>query len=70
MTALVLLGAAAVLLGAGSVFIVGVAVGFGIARRRYAKRRPHDLSPAELLFCAVAASDVPGDFPRRNAARR
>lgn len=39
MTALVLLGACAVILTAASLFVVGVAVGFGIARRRYEKRR-------------------------------
>lgn len=35
MTPLVLLGSCAVILSAASIFIVGVAVGFGIARRRY-----------------------------------
>ena len=41
MTALVLLGACAVILAAASIFIVGVAVGFGIARRRYQSPRRH-----------------------------
>lgn len=65
-TALVLLGACAVLLSAAGLFVVGVAVGFGIARRRYCPKRRNAVVTLRVGSVEAGRFTVPltkgGDF--------